>query len=577
MSIQVQYTWEGLKNRILKEPDQAIRYLEMGWHLHQLVSYEEAIRAYQAGLSLRPDSDTLHCKLGLTYHNEGDHKLAIQHYLKAVGINSNNFEAQYYMGFILIQEGKVKEAITYLEKSIAIHPDLTNAYYYLGIALERSGQHDKARRTIENRLVSSYPAIEPEVAFTFGEIVSGRRRYITKKCHTEAITEALLETINKTAIHCFGDSHRSIFNNLSRVSCYNVGAGTAYNLNNKSSSTGAGNKIHRALENLNQSRDAILLVFGEIDCMEHLFKNSYRKNTNPENSAINLATRYLNFAQDITRRGFTVMIYGPSFSGHALNSHGLLEERNMILKVFNKKVKEGSERDERIMFATLDELMVNSKMAPRIELSDDGRHLDYFPSGSKVLQGIILHNFLSSAKKKFTKENEQTSHPCSPEPPKIKTYHHSKPFAIINKRLVNSCQNQKNDCTDKGTLNINHQLKFPAEGSIESGILVDLLDHLLIQSISFEWSLDCSDLPPKVDINVLGIHQEGEEQLAKHNLNQKHPKCITIEFEPIIIRGLCIRFCWNTKSPNEGTQTNNTYDIGLIITNLCISGPTLST
>ena len=47
MSIQVQYTREGLKNRILKEPDQAIRYLEMGWHLHQLVSYEEAIRAYE--------------------------------------------------------------------------------------------------------------------------------------------------------------------------------------------------------------------------------------------------------------------------------------------------------------------------------------------------------------------------------------------------------------------------------------------------------------------------------------------------------------------------------------------------
>ena len=66
-------------------------------------------------------------------------------------------------------------------------------------------------------------------------------------------------------IHCFGDSHRAVFKNQSKIICHNVGAGTAYNLTNENSKTGAGNKIFKKINELDATREAILLVFGEID------------------------------------------------------------------------------------------------------------------------------------------------------------------------------------------------------------------------------------------------------------------------------------------------------------------------
>ena len=71
------------------------------------------------------------------------------------------------------------------------------------------------------------------------------------------------------------------------------------------------------MEGLNQETDAILLVFGEIDCMEHIAKNAYRMEAEINDMVKDVAGRFVDFAKKINDDKFTVLIYGPSFSGYA--------------------------------------------------------------------------------------------------------------------------------------------------------------------------------------------------------------------------------------------------------------------
>ena len=342
------------RQRFLEAPEAAASYAELGHALHQRVDYDAAIRCYQTGLNIDGNCDRLHCLLGLTYHNLGNHPLAIKRYSNAATLNPANAEAHYYLGFILIQEGRIVEAVEQLRQSLALNADLNPAYYYLGLALERLGRHEEAHSLLCKRLQDTATEPAPDVVFTLGEIVSRRRRYTTEACHTQALVNALLRTLKKKHLHVFGDSHRSVFNHLGSVSCHNVGAGAAYNLVASKSSTGAGNKILAITKGLNTESDCIVLVFGEIDCMEHLFKNHFRTGDEPDALLDILVDRYIGFARLLTGKGFNVLIYGPAFSGLALNSYGGLRERNWLVKRFNQKLSKACHADPMILFASLD-------------------------------------------------------------------------------------------------------------------------------------------------------------------------------------------------------------------------------
>ena len=56
--------------------------------------------------------------------------------------------------------------------------------------------------------------------------------------------------------------------------------------------------------------------------MEHIHKNVLRTGQKMQDVVKILSERYINFAGELTQKGFVVMIYGPAFSGYALNSYG---------------------------------------------------------------------------------------------------------------------------------------------------------------------------------------------------------------------------------------------------------------
>ena len=128
-----------------------------------------------------------------------------------------------------------------------------------------------------------------------GDINSGRVDYTKSKSHENKMVDLILENVKKKSIVCFGDSHRSVFNNLDKIKCINTGAATAYNLCNGESTTGARKIILDYLKNVPKEEAAVLLAFGEIDCMEHIIKNSQRNDCSPATTVEDVAGRYINF------------------------------------------------------------------------------------------------------------------------------------------------------------------------------------------------------------------------------------------------------------------------------------------
>ena len=531
------------RQQLLATPTSAQAYAELGHTLHQRVEYEAAIRCYKAGLSIDGDCDKLHCLMGLTYHNLGNHPLAIKHYSRAADLNPANADAHYYLGFILIQEGRVNEAIENLRQSLKLKADLNPAYYYLGIALERLGRHDEARSLLTQRLQETATQPSPDVVFTLGELLSERRRYTTQRCHTQALVNSLLLTLKKQSLHVFGDSHRSVFNNLANVSCYNVGAGTAYNLVATTSSTGAGNKILAITNELDAESDCIVLVFGEIDCMEHLLKNHFRTGSNPDALLDILIGRYMSFVSLLTEAGFRVLIYGPAFSGLALNSHGGLRERNWMVKRFNQKLSEACQEHTNILFASLDWLLVGADMTPMLELSEDGRHLDAFPQGSKVLQAVVLAKFLEAAQAQVMGSETTWLD--------LNTANHvlEKPYILIEDRnehygqtslSTNASRITKPSLTT-GITTASDRYRLPIGPGSISSLILDLLDHVRIDSLRLRLSTEHRDEIISGELQIFSMDQKQLRLIGQRTLTNVQTASIGMTLTGTLARGLILR------------------------------------
>ena len=242
--------------------------------------------------------------------------------------------------------------------------------------------------------------VDTKATLTLGEVESERRDYKTYQRHEEAILDLILKEINVDRIHCFGDSHRAVFKNQKKIICHNVGAGTAYNLTNERSKTGAGRKIFEKIKDIDSDKEALLLVFGEIDCMEHVYKNTLRSNEGSKEIIRKLTTRYIEFINELRNKGFKIIVYGPSFSGYALNSHGTQIERNTILRKFNQEMKKRISSMKEAYFVEINSILIDGENKSRMNFSEDGRHLDKFPNESTIIQAIIFGKLLAEIQNK---------------------------------------------------------------------------------------------------------------------------------------------------------------------------------
>ena len=113
-------------------------------------------------------------------------------------------------------------------------------------------------------------------------------------------------------IHCIGDSHTLIFNNLSDFKVHTLWGITASHIKNRS------DEIDKIIQEIDKN-DYILFVIGEIDCRVFLdtkiqfYLNLYNEPFESENTEIiiyKLVERYFNFIKNRYSE-YNIIFWGP--------------------------------------------------------------------------------------------------------------------------------------------------------------------------------------------------------------------------------------------------------------------------
>lgn len=143
-------------------------------------------------------------------------------------------------------------------------------------------------------------------------------------------------------IDVIGDSHVCMFQPAEAVAICHVGPATAYGLVNDKSTTGARIAVFQRLEtNPLKSEDKLVLVFGEIDCRIHIYRQTVLKSSTFRDE-VNLALgRYLKFIEDVSHRSpAKLVILGVPPAGSQNNHYGYdyygeWDERSAISRMWN--------------------------------------------------------------------------------------------------------------------------------------------------------------------------------------------------------------------------------------------------
>ncbi|MDB2561493.1 tetratricopeptide repeat protein, partial [Amylibacter sp.] len=88
---------------------------------------EEAIKAYNKALAIKPDNADAYSNMGIVLKDQGKLEEAIEAHNKALSIKPDLAEAYNNMGTALQEQGKLEEAIEGYNKALVIKPDYANA------------------------------------------------------------------------------------------------------------------------------------------------------------------------------------------------------------------------------------------------------------------------------------------------------------------------------------------------------------------------------------------------------------------------------------------------------------------
>ena len=364
----------------------------------------------------------------------------------------------------MMQVLRYDKAIELLYRVIDLDKENGMAYYYLAKALMKKEREKEASQLIIKRIEGTYPEVDPMVLIAYGEVKRNGEVKYTKKDKITHLIEVLRERMGVEELHCYGDSHRSLLSGNKLIECHNVGAGTIYKLNDKESKSGARKRILEDLDKRKEKKIGVVLVFGEIDVMEHIYKNIYRKNDTLDNMIRELAKRYIDFAMEIENRGYPTMVVGPSFSGIDNNSYGSITQRNKVLMALNKALNTRAYKNN-IVFATLCNYIIDKNYRPYMDLSRDGRHLDNFPKHSKIFQSILLSKLIDGLEMRGVYRGEEK---------RVET---DKKMIILKKKE----KGQEGEVIFEGSCG-KKQIDCVVDAS-EFIIIIDMLDHIQIDEV----------------------------------------------------------------------------------------------
>jgi tetratricopeptide (TPR) repeat protein len=165
------------------DPNAAIIYFNRGWVLSDLGRYDEALRDFQTGLRISPESEKTrsrisrtdaigHLLFGIALHRVGARTAAIEEFRTAIHIQPDLLEAYNNLGMLYREEGNLDAAIQAYRSALAIRPAFSDAHNNLAIALSLQNHPQEAvaefKRAIE--LAPSSPAFHTNLGAQFEQL-----------------------------------------------------------------------------------------------------------------------------------------------------------------------------------------------------------------------------------------------------------------------------------------------------------------------------------------------------------------------------------------------------------------------
>ena len=126
------------------DPENAEAHNNLGVIYREKNELDKAAEHYQFVVSLNPDMEEAHNNLGVIYYLKGSYKEAGAEYRKALELNPGNLKSLINIGLVYKSQGQTKKAIEIMEDVLAEDTFQTEAHYNLAILYEEMGHQEMA-------------------------------------------------------------------------------------------------------------------------------------------------------------------------------------------------------------------------------------------------------------------------------------------------------------------------------------------------------------------------------------------------------------------------------------------------
>lgn len=148
---------------------QVIRYIGSGDELIAGDKPAEALAAFQAALSLKPDDAKIHNKIGLAYRLLKNTDAAIATYERAASLDPQSIVAQFNLGILHGDRGDFEQAVACYRKTLRINPRNVEALRHLARLLAQLGKIEDA--LVANRMLLALAPDDAETHYRVARLV----------------------------------------------------------------------------------------------------------------------------------------------------------------------------------------------------------------------------------------------------------------------------------------------------------------------------------------------------------------------------------------------------------------------
>ena len=194
-------------------------------------------------------------------------------------------------------------------------------------------------------------------------------------------------------IYIVGDSHSRSFRYRYPIIVDHFGGSTAHNLISDKSVTNSREKLSKVVDRVNWSRDCLVLVFGEIDCRQHVYRSIESQDPNGDVHSIVDSTieRYFSAVREINDASRKLMVCGVPPAADGVDEkttpvYGSLDKRQEITRLFNETLERESSKLG-VGFLDVYSLVTDDNGATAGKFRHDGVHLSR--ELSKATMGTI--------------------------------------------------------------------------------------------------------------------------------------------------------------------------------------------